>query len=95
MGNNSLNWPDSLSPQVLNHQPNNTHGGTHVSGRICDIGWPFWTSVGGKSLDPEGVLCPSVEECQGRKEGVGGWENTLIEAGGGWIRGFLEGRPGK
>ena len=43
--------------------------------------------MGGAALDPVGVQCPSVEECQGRKAGVGGWvggwENTLIEAGSG------------
>jgi hypothetical protein len=31
-----------------------------------------------------------------KQEGVGGWRNTLIEAGeGGWDMGFLEGKPGK
>jgi hypothetical protein len=29
-------------------------------------------------------------------EWVGGWKSTHIEAGeGGWIRGFVEGKPGK
>jgi hypothetical protein len=32
----------------------------------------------------------------GRQEWVGRWESILIEAGGGgWNRGFLEGKPGK
>jgi hypothetical protein len=39
--------------------------------------------VGGVALGSEGVQCPSVGECQGGKTGVGGWESTLIEAGGG------------
>jgi hypothetical protein len=37
--------------------------------------------VGGEVIGPEGVQCPSVEECQGRKAGVGEWGSTLIEAG--------------
>jgi hypothetical protein len=35
-------------------------------------------------------------ECQGERTGVGGWENSLIEAGrGGRDREFPKGRPGK
>jgi hypothetical protein len=52
--------------------------------------------MGGEALGPVEVQCPSVGECEGREAGVGGWGNTLIEAGGrrmGW--GFLEGKPGK
>jgi hypothetical protein len=31
----------------------------------------------------------------GKQEYVGGWGSTLIEAeGGGWDKGFLEGKPG-
>jgi hypothetical protein len=26
--------------QELNHQPKNTHGGTHDTGLICGRGWP-------------------------------------------------------
>jgi hypothetical protein len=36
-------------------------------------GGSYWTSVGGEALGPEGIQCPSVVECQGRKMGVGGW----------------------
>jgi hypothetical protein len=28
--------------------------------------------VGGEALGPEGIHCPNVEECQGRKTGVDG-----------------------
>jgi hypothetical protein len=49
-------------------------------------GWPFWTFEGREALRPEGIHCPSVGQCQGRKtEGVGGWGSTLIEAGGGGL----------
>jgi hypothetical protein len=57
------------SSQGLDHQPKNTHGGTHDSGRICGRGCPWWTSVG-EALGPEGVRCRSVGECQGRKTGM-------------------------
>jgi hypothetical protein len=49
-----------------------TNGRTHCSSHICVRGWTFWTSVGGAVLGPEGVPCPTVEECQGGKAGVGG-----------------------
>jgi hypothetical protein len=39
--------------------------------------------VGGDTLRPEVVRCPSVGECQGGRMRVGGWTNMLIEAGGG------------
>jgi hypothetical protein len=39
--------------------------------------------MGGEPLGPVKAQCPSVGECQGREAGVGGWRNTLIEAGGG------------
>ena len=43
--------------------------------------------MGGETLGPEGVLCPSVGKCQGGKMGVEG--STLIEAReGGEDRGF-------
>jgi hypothetical protein len=41
------------------------------------------------------ALCPSLGECKGREEGVGGWGNTLIEAGGRCNREFLWGKSGK
>jgi hypothetical protein len=53
----------------LDHQPNNTHGGIHGAGHICGRGWPCPKSVGGKTLGPEGVQCPSIGEFEG-----GGWE---------------------
>jgi hypothetical protein len=72
------------SSQGLDHQPKNTHGGTHGTGCICSRGWPCWTYVGGEALGPEGVQCSSVGKFQGRKiGGVGEWGNTLVEAGGG------------
>lgn len=41
------------------------------------------SSVGGEALGLEGVGCPSVGECQGRKMGVSGRVgSTLMEAGG-------------
>jgi hypothetical protein len=57
------------------------------------------TSVEGEALGPEGVLCPSVGECQGRESGVGGWvgEHTHRSRGkvggiGGLQRGNQEGQ---
>jgi hypothetical protein len=43
----------------------------------------MWTSVGGTTLRPEVVRCPSVGICQSGKAGVGEWVGggTLIEAG--------------
>ena len=46
------------------------------------------------TLKPEGVQCPSIRECQGKRTGVGGWGSTLIEVGGG-NRGLPKGRLGK
>jgi hypothetical protein len=43
-----------------------------------------------------GLMDPVAEECQGgEQEWLGGWGNTLIKAGGGWDRGFVEGKLGK
>jgi hypothetical protein len=52
--------------------PTKEYTWTHGSGRICGRGWPYWTSVGGEALAPEGVLCPSVG-------GRGCWGNNFIE----------------
>ena len=43
--------------------------------------------MGGDTLRPEVVRCPSVGECQGGRMRVGGCRSTLIEAGGGgeWV----------
>jgi hypothetical protein len=71
------------SSQELDHQPKNTHGTTHGTGHICGRRWSCWTSVRGEAFSPEGVQCPSVGECQGRKMGVARRGNSLIEAGGG------------
>ena len=42
--------------------------------------------MGEEALGPVKARCPSGEECQGGEAGedgwVGGWGNTLIEAGG-------------
>lgn len=43
------------SSQGLNHQLKNTHGATHGTGHLCGRRWPCWTSVGGETLEPEGV----------------------------------------
>jgi hypothetical protein len=49
--------------------------------------------VGGEALGPEGVRCPNVGECQGRKTGVGGWgEHPPRDKGKGYgIEGFWRG----
>jgi hypothetical protein len=49
--------------------------------------------VGGAALDPVGVQCSSVGECQGGK--VGGGAPSERQREGRWDRGFPEGRPGK
>ena len=45
----------SLSSQGLDHQPKNTHGGTHGAGHICGRVWPCWSSMGGEALRPESI----------------------------------------
>ena len=53
----------------------------------------------GEALGPEGVQCPRVGECQGRKTGAGEWMGrgalSQRQREGGWDRGFPKGRPGK
>jgi hypothetical protein len=71
------------SSQGLNHQPKTTHGGTHGSSCICSREWPCRVSIGEEALVPMKAGCPFVGEFEGREVGVSGWENTLIEAGGG------------
>jgi hypothetical protein len=74
------------SSQGLDHQPKKTHRATHGTGHICGRRWLYWTSVGEEGLEPEGVWCPSVGECQGRRMGVG---RRVEEQGEGvWDRGF-------
>jgi hypothetical protein len=54
--------------------------------------------MAGEDIGPVKASCRSLGECQGKEVGrcVWGWGNTLIEAGGGgWDRGFLEGKPEK
>jgi hypothetical protein len=48
--------------------------------------------VEGAVLGPEGVRCPSVGKCQGRKAGVGGLvgEHPHRGRGGGFWKGDLE-----
>jgi hypothetical protein len=57
----------------------------------------LFLSVGGVALRPEGVRCPSVGECQGRKAGVSGWvgEHSCRGRELGDGTGFLKGTPGK
>jgi hypothetical protein len=45
----------SHSSQGLDCQSKSTHGGTHGLGHICGRKWPYWTSVGGAALGPDGV----------------------------------------
>ena len=50
--------------------------------------------MGGEALCSLKAQYPSVEECEGREAGVGGWGNILIEAVGRsyvWYSGFLGG----
>jgi hypothetical protein len=47
--------------------------------------------MGGEAHGPVKVLCPSIGECQGQEEGVGG----LVSRGRGEGGGFLEGKLGK
>jgi hypothetical protein len=71
----SHNFNQSVPPkssQGLNHQPKNTHGGTHESSCMCSREWPCWVSMGGEALGPGKAQCHSVVGCQGREEGVGG-----------------------
>jgi hypothetical protein len=51
------------SPQGLNNQPKNTHGGIYGSSCIGSRGWPYLTSMGGEDLAPVKAQCPSVGEC--------------------------------
>jgi hypothetical protein len=60
-----------LSSRELDHQPKSTHGGP-MAPATC-VAEDCWTSVRGEALGPEGLRCPSVGECQGRKAGVGEW----------------------
>jgi hypothetical protein len=53
----STNWT-TQNTLGLNHQPKNTHGGTHGSRYICSRGWPYLTSMGG-----EGGLMPQRRGC--------------------------------
>ena len=50
--------------------------------------------MGKEALGPVKAQCPSVGECHGRKEGVGGWmgehPHKVMERGDG-IRGFKRG----
>jgi hypothetical protein len=38
--------------------------------------------MGGEALGPAMARCPSVGEFEDGEAGLGGWGNTLIEAGG-------------
>jgi hypothetical protein len=61
MSTNQTPW----SSQRLNHQPKNTHGGTHSSSCICQA------SMGGEAFGPVKAHCSSIGECLGREVGVG------------------------
>jgi hypothetical protein len=47
--------------------------------------------MGGETLGPVKVLCPSIGDCHGQVVGVGG----LVSRGRGGDRGFLKGKLGK
>jgi hypothetical protein len=59
------------SSQGLNHQPKNTHGGTHGSSCMCSRACSSRLSMGGVALGPVKALCPSIGKCQGQEAGVG------------------------
>ena len=67
----------------VREQPKSTHGGTYGSSCICNKKWPCWASMRGEALGSVKACCPTVGEFQAGEAGVGGWKNTLIEAGGG------------
>jgi hypothetical protein len=69
---NNINQPVPQISQGLNHQPKNTHGGTHGSNFICSRGWPSRSSMGGEALGPVKARCPTVGECQDQEVEVGG-----------------------
>jgi len=46
------------SSQGINHQPMNTHGGTHDSSHICSRGWHCPALIGGKALGPVKACFP-------------------------------------
>jgi hypothetical protein len=48
------------APRGLNHQPNNTRGGTQGFSCICSREWPCGTSMRGEALGLVKVECPSV-----------------------------------
>jgi hypothetical protein len=58
--------------------PKSKHGGTHDSSHICSRGWPYLASMGGEVLGPVKARCPSLGECQGSEQGVGGWVGDLL-----------------
>jgi hypothetical protein len=60
------------SSQGLNHQLKSTHVGTHGSSCIYSRGWPSRSSMGGETLGPVKVLCPSIGECLGQEAEAGG-----------------------
>jgi hypothetical protein len=48
--------------------------------------------MGGEVLGLVKAQCPSIGKCQSREAGMGKWEYTLTEAGGGEEEGGLQGR---
>ena len=40
---------------------------------MAQLGWPSWSSIGGKAIGPVKALCPRVWEGQGQEEGGVGW----------------------
>jgi hypothetical protein len=64
-----------LTPQSsweLDHQPMNTHEGTHGAGHLYDKGQHGCTLVGGEALEPHVVHCrgmPGQEDRNGWTDG--------------------------
>jgi len=72
------------SSQGLNHQPKSIHGRTHASSHICSIGWAVSGINGKRGLwSYKGSRMPVQG---GRRELVGGWGSTLMEAEGKGMR---------
>jgi hypothetical protein len=48
------------SSQGLNHQPKNTHGGTHGSCYLCRRRWPYLASMREEVFGPMEACCLSI-----------------------------------
>jgi hypothetical protein len=55
---------------------------------VVENGLVGMASVREEALGPEGVRCPNVGECQGRKSGVGEWVRLYPHRGRGRVDGI-------